>query len=76
MKVCYFIQTHKNPEQIYRLVRIIKHSSPTAKILINHNFEHSYLDISPIKNLLDVHLLKNDFRLIRANFSCQVSTLR
>lgn len=38
MKVCYFIQTHKNPAQIYRLVQTIKTSSPTAQVLIGHDF--------------------------------------
>ncbi|MBD2771728.1 beta-1,6-N-acetylglucosaminyltransferase [Iningainema tapete] len=69
MKVCYFIQTHKNPQQIYRLVRTIKNSSPTAQILIGHDFTSSSLDITPLQDLSDVHLLKIQFRPLRGDFS-------
>ncbi len=72
MKICYFIQTHKSPEQVYRLVRTIKNSSPDAQILINHNFLSCHLDMAPLQNLSDIHLLSNNEPLIRANFSCQV----
>lgn len=69
MKVCYFIQTHKNPEQIYRLVRTIKRSSPTAGIVIGHDFTSCSLDITPLQDLEDIHLLKIEFRAIRGDFS-------
>lgn len=69
MKVCYFLQTHKNPEQIYRLVRTIKKSSPTSQILIGHDFTSSDLDITPLQALSDVHLLKIEFRPLRGDFS-------
>lgn len=68
MKVCYFIQTHKNPAQIYRLVRTIKKSSPHAQILIGHDFTASQLDISPLMDLEDVHLIKGK-RAVRGDFS-------
>ncbi len=38
MKVCYLIQSHKNPEQVVRLVRVIKKTSPMDYVLISHNF--------------------------------------
>ncbi|MCU0536893.1 MAG: core-2/I-branching enzyme [Hydrococcus sp. Prado102] len=69
MKICYFIQTHKNPEQIYRLVRTIKRSSPTAGIVIGHDFTSCSLDITPLQDLEDIHLLKIEFRAIRGDFS-------
>ena len=72
MKICYFIQTHQNPEQIYRLVRAIKRSSPDAQILINHNFNRCDLDLTPLQDLSDIHLLQNQEYLIRGDFSCQV----
>ncbi|MEG5000117.1 beta-1,6-N-acetylglucosaminyltransferase [Microcoleus sp. B4-D4] len=72
MKICYFIQTHQNPQQIYRLVRTIKKSSPNSQILINHNFNRCDLDLTPLQELSDVHLLTNQEYLIRADFSCQV----
>jgi Core-2/I-Branching enzyme len=72
VKICYFIQTHQNPEQIYRLVRTIKRTSPNSQILINHNFHRSYLDLTPLQDLSDLHLLENQEYLIRGDFSCQV----
>ena len=69
MKICYFIQTHKNPEQIYRLVRTIKRSSPAAQILIGHDFNSCYLDLSPLCDLSGIDLLKINFPIKRGNFS-------
>ena len=51
MKVCYLIQTYKNPEQIYRLVRTIKESTPDSYILISHNFAAQDLDVRPLQDL-------------------------
>jgi len=68
MKVCYFIQSHKNPEQIYRLVRTIKKSSPTAQILICHDFTSCNLDMTPIQ-MPEVVLLRGNARAVRGDFS-------
>jgi hypothetical protein len=57
MKVCYLIQTHKNPEQIYRLVKIIKKSSPGAYILVSHDFTSCNLDTAPLQHLQGVEVL-------------------
>ena len=70
MKVLYFIQTHKNPEQIYRLVQTIKKSSPGSYILVSHNFTSSKLDVTPIKKLPEVEVIsgkggRGDFSLIQ-----------
>jgi len=51
MKVLYLIQTHRNPEQIHRLVQTMKKSSPDSCILISHNFTSSYLDVAHLQNL-------------------------
>ena len=69
MKACYFIQTHKNPNQIYRLVRTIKKSSPTAQILIGHDSTSCHLDMAPLQDLPEVTLLKGNARAIRGDFS-------
>jgi hypothetical protein len=69
MKVWYFIQTHKNPEQIYRLVRTIKQSSQNARILIAHDFTKFPLDISPLQDLSEIHLIKVTKPVVRADFS-------
>jgi len=51
MKVLYLIQTHRNPEQIHRLVQTIKKSSPDSYMLISHNFTSSHLDVAHLQNL-------------------------
>ncbi len=45
MKIAYLIQSHTNPEQIYRLVEIIQKSSHDAKILVSHDFSSCNLDV-------------------------------
>ena len=69
MKVCYFIQTHKNPQQIYRLVQTLKNSSLNAQILVGHDFTSCSLDFTPLHHLPDVHLLRINRPGIRGNFS-------
>lgn len=51
MKFLYFIQTHKNPEQVYRLVKAIKFSSPNALIVISHDSKAPKLEVSALKGL-------------------------
>ena len=36
-RVCYYMQTHKAPEQIARLVRTIKEGSPGSIVLVDHD---------------------------------------
>ncbi len=69
MKVLYFIQTFKNPAQIYRLVRTIKKSSPESHILISHDFTVSNLDIAPLQDLPEVDLLRLRGKGGRGDFS-------
>jgi hypothetical protein len=58
MKVCYFIQSHKNPKQICRLIRIIKRYSPNSQVLIDHDFSTSYLDPAEFKDCTGIDLIK------------------
>lgn len=51
MKICYLIQTHKNPEQIYRLIDAIQKSSTNDKIIISHDFTNCDLDIIYLQKL-------------------------
>ena len=69
MKICYFIQTHKNPEQIYRLVRSIKQSSSESEIVISHDYTSCYLDLNPIRKFSNVYLLKRKNKIRRGGFS-------
>ena len=49
MKVVYFIQSHKNPEQIRRLIKVIKQSSANSLVLISHDFSCSQLNLSDLE---------------------------
>ena len=70
MKVLYLIQTHKNPDQIYRLIQTIKKSSPSSQILISHDFKGCSLDTKTLGNFQDVHIIRGfggrgDFYIIQ-----------
>ncbi len=70
MKVCYLLQTHRSPEQIYRLVHTIKKSSPDSEVLVSHDFTNCNLDDSGLQNLSGVHLIpgkggRGDFSIVQ-----------
>lgn len=58
MKICYFIQSHTNPEQICRLVQVIKNSSPNSQVLINHDFSSSHLDLTSLNHFSEIDIIK------------------
>lgn len=60
MRVCYLIQTYKNPEQIYRLVRLIKSTTSNSVIVISHNFTSCNLNIKLLKKLQNVEVIPNN----------------
>lgn len=69
MKFCYLIMTHKNPEQIYRLVSTIKQSSPDSYILLSHDFANCSLDTSMFKEFSGIDFQfkrgeRGDFSLV------------
>jgi hypothetical protein len=51
MKILYLIQTHKNPDQIYRLVKTIRKSSSSSVIVISHDSAAAPLDLAPLNGL-------------------------
>lgn len=70
MKVCYLLQTHKNPEQIYRLVRTLKLSSPSSQVIVSHDFTNCNLDVAVLQNFLGVQVIpgkggRGDFSIIQ-----------
>jgi hypothetical protein len=69
--VCWFIQSHRDPEQILRLIRTLRRGS-RGPIVLQHNFAALPLDPAPFRALSNVHLLPASRRQIRADFSCQV----
>jgi hypothetical protein len=69
MRVCYFLQTHTNPEQIHRLVRTLKRGSPGSRILIGHDASGGDLDLTPVGDLSGIDLFQVDGPLDRAGLS-------
>jgi len=69
--VCWFIQSHRDPEQVYRLVRTLRQGS-RGSIVVQHNFAGCHLDWAPLAGLPNTHLLAASGPQIRAHFSCQV----
>lgn len=69
MKVLYLIQSHKNPEQIFRLVQTIKKSSPQSQVLISHDFDSCQLDVKSLEMQLGVHVIKKNTKGVRGDFS-------
>jgi len=70
--LCYFIQSHRDPEQIYRLVRTLRTGSPRTQVVLQHNSANCPLDEERFRALPGVHLLYPRHPQVRANFSCQV----
>lgn len=71
MKVCYFIQTHKNPEQIYRLVHILKKSSPDSLVILSHDFSACNLELNFLDELQGIKIIpskggRGSFSIIQA----------
>lgn len=71
-RVTYFVQTHRDPPQIYRLVRTLRRGSASGRILVLHDFAASPLDWAPLAGLPDTHLLRASAPCVRATFSFQV----
>jgi hypothetical protein len=72
MRVCYFIQTHRDPEQIYRLVRTLRRGSATGLIVVQHNPRAVALDWRPLAALPDVVQFHARGPQLRSHYSCQV----
>ncbi|MEP0880847.1 beta-1,6-N-acetylglucosaminyltransferase [Trichocoleus sp. ST-U3] len=70
MKVLYLIQSHKNPEQIFRLVQTLKKSSPQSQILISHDFRGCHLDVTAFHEFPGVNVIRGtggrgDFSIVQ-----------
>jgi hypothetical protein len=48
MRVGYLIQSHRDPEQVARLVRTLKAGSPDAAVHVSHDFSSSPLDVAAL----------------------------
>lgn len=71
IRVCYLIQTHKNPDQIYRLIRLIKQSSSHCQIVISHDPRFCQLDLSILSDSSNIYLFhttggRADFSMVQS----------
>lgn len=57
IRVCYYMQTHARPQQIARLVRVIKEGSPNSIVLIDHDASRSPLNVALFQCLSDVYVI-------------------
>lgn len=69
--VCWFVQSHRDPELIWRLVRTLR-SGSRGPIVLGHDPFGCELDPAPFRELQDVHFLPADYPHVRADFSCQM----
>jgi len=60
MTICYLIQTYKNPEQIYRLVKLIKKTTSNSFIVVSHNFNSCNLNVNLLRKLQNVEVIPNN----------------
>jgi len=54
--VCYYLQTHTRPDQVTRLVELIKEGSPDSVVLISHDASRPPLDVARLTALPGVHV--------------------
>lgn len=74
MKACYLILSHKNPQQIYRLINTIKTASPDCYIILSHDSRNCDIDVSRLEKIPGVHIQfatadRGDFSLVQNYFS-------
>lgn len=73
--ICFYVQTHRDPGQILRLVRTLHRGSDHARVVVQHNFDANPLDWTPFAELPRTHLIGGTERQIRAHYSCQMQQL-
>lgn len=68
--VCWAIQSHRDPEQVYRLVRTLR-SGSRGPIVVRHDFHRCALDGAVLAEQSGVYLLPPGAPVARASFSAQ-----
>ncbi len=69
MRVCYLVQSHREPRQIARLVHTIKRLAPESVVLVAHDDQGDALDPRDLGGGPDVHLLRVPGPIRRGFFS-------
>ena len=60
MTVCYLIQTYKNPDQIYRLAKLIEKTTSNSLTIISHNFNGCSLNLNLFKKIKNLEIIPNN----------------
>lgn len=68
--VCWFVQSHRDPEQILRLMRTLRRGS-TGPILLRHDDQALELDFGLFAGISDLYFLPASGRQLRGTYSCQ-----
>jgi hypothetical protein len=50
LRVCYYLETHRDPRQVARLVGRLRSSSPDAVVLVQHDSSGEPLDVASIRH--------------------------
>ena len=58
MGVVYIVISHRNPEQVLRLVRTLRAGNPDAPLVIHHDDRQAQLDTRALDALADVQLVR------------------
>jgi hypothetical protein len=74
-RCCYFVQTHRDPGQIHRLVATLRRGSPHSEVVVRHDFGAAPLDWGPSAGLPRTHLLRSSYPQRRGTFSGQAQPL-
>ena len=75
MRVCYFIQSHRDQEQILRLVETLRAGSADGVVVVQHHACEFALDWGRFARLPDVRQFIARGRQVRSHYSCQVQPL-
>lgn len=75
IKTVYLIASHKNPEQVYQLVKTIKNGSLNSTVVLHHDYHSSYLDVNLFSEFEIVHIIKSHGKMMWADFSLVQMTL-
>jgi hypothetical protein len=74
-KIVYLIASHKNPEQVYQLVKTIKNGSPNSTVVLHHDYHSTYLDVNLFSDFKFVHIIQSHEPMMWGDFSLVQMTL-
>jgi hypothetical protein len=73
----YLVTSHRNPQQVVRLVTALRRSSSDGQIVVHHDASRSVLDAGALSGMKDVHQLPfsmpvnwGDFSIVEMNLRC------